>query len=116
MSGKDPIRTLERIALKSKDRVIDIKEPSPVEPSKEYKPIVLVKQELVPLVVKRQDLAHIFYDAKLEDREQVRADAKAMDWDLFSKVTSRFDTTKEVKLDHTITAMGLLGLLTGSDD
>jgi hypothetical protein len=116
MSGKDPIRTLEKIALKSRDRVVDLREPMEQEPPTEVKPIVLVKQELVPLVVKRQNLANLFYDAKLADPERVTAEAKDMDWDLFSKVTSRFDTTKEVKLDHTITAMGLLGLLTGSDD
>jgi len=101
------------IALRKTDgkRIIR-EEPLEVTPGR----AVMVRQEIIPLIKKREQIAHIFYDAKLDDPEKIKADAKEMDWDQFTKVTSRLDTSREVKLDHNITAMGILGLLTGSDD
>lgn len=106
-------RKLITESINTPPKVIDLEE---IENSTPRGKPIIVHQEMTPLHVKRQEIAHIFYDAKLEDKELIKAQAKEMDWDVYSRVTSRFDTTREVKLDHNITAMGILGLLTGSDD
>ena len=82
-------------------------------PSQGRNLLQLDQQRVVSLVKQREQICSIFYEAKLSDPNKIFADAKDMDWDTFTKVTSRLDKTSEIKIDHNITAMGILGLLNG---
>ncbi len=84
-----------------------------ITPSQGRNLLQLDQQRVVSLVKQREQICSIFYEAKLSDPNKIFADAKDMDWDTFTKVTSRLDRTSEIKIDHNITAMGILGLLNG---
>lgn len=104
-------RDFNELVLNDEDTV-EVIEKS-ITPSQGRNLLQLDQQRVVSLVKQREQICSIFYEAKLSDPNKIFADAKDMDWDTFTKVTSRLDKTSEIKIDHNITAMGILGLLNG---
>lgn len=104
-------RDFNELVLNDEDTV-EVIERS-ITPSQGRNLLQLDQQRVVSLVKQREQICSIFYEAKLSDPNKIFADAKDMDWDTFTKVTSRLDKTSEIKIDHNITAMGILGLLNG---
>lgn len=61
-----------------------------------------------PIEKKRKRTLHALYDAKPPER--VREEAEGMDLERWSKVVARLDRDQNVKVDHNITAMALVGM------
>lgn len=75
-------------------------------------PVQTIVQHKVetPVRAKREQVLHTLYDAKLEVIEDVKLQAQSMDLDKWSKIVARLDTEKNVKVDTTITAMGIFAM------
>lgn len=58
--------------------------------------------------VKRANTVNALYDAK--PPEVVRAEAELLPLEAWSRIVARMDKEQNVKIDHSITAMGILGL------
>lgn len=71
------------------------------------KPTTITSMESV-IREKRTATIKALYDAK--PPEVVQAEAELMPLEPWSRVVQRLDREQNVKVDHTITAMGILGL------
>ena len=71
------------------------------------KPTVITSME-AEIRTKRTATINALYEAK--PPEVIKAEAELMPLDPWSRVVARLDKEQNIKVDHNITAMGILGL------
>lgn len=71
---------------------------------------IVQKKVEPPVRAKKERVLHTLLDAKLEDMDLLKDNAKNMDLDKWSKIVARLDTERNVKVDATVTALGILAL------
>jgi len=78
-------------------------------PPCDCEPVVVSQVPCTPISVKNDQMLHMAYDAKLKDPVSLEQQFTDMDLDKWSKFVSRIQT-KQVKVDTTITAMGIFAM------
>jgi len=104
--GKEPKtirRALEKVELPEAEfhRLVEGKESE----------VVILKP---PIAKRMDDALHAVLDAK--PLEKITEELEDADIEKWSRVLARLYQRKEVKVDHTITAMGFLGLFPGATE
>jgi hypothetical protein len=80
-----------------------------VDDSPAIEPVVVKQVPRTPITVKNDEMLHLAYDAKLKDPDTLTQQFENMDLDSWSKFVSRIKE-KQVKVDTTITAMGIFAM------
>ena len=83
-------------------------EPTICEPP--ITPMLATIKPAVSVAMKKDEVLHKAYDAKLKDPVKLEQELECMDLDKWSRFVARLDTSRNIKADVNVTAMGILAM------
>jgi hypothetical protein len=73
-------------------------------------PMLATIKPAVSVAMKKDEVLHRAFDAKLKDPDKLDRDLETMDLDKWSRFVARLDTSRNIKADVNVTAMGILAM------
>ena len=73
-------------------------------------PMLATIKPAVSVAMKKEEVLHKAYDAKLKDPVKLEQELECMDLDKWSRFVARLDTSRNIKADVNVTAMGILAM------
>lgn len=83
-------------------------EPTICEPP--ITPMLATIKPAVSVAMKKEEVLHRAFDAKLKDSVKLDQELEQMDLDKWSRFVARLDTSRNIKADVNISAMGILAM------
>ena len=104
----DEIRQQAHVTLAAVENEEVALEPTICEPP--ITPMLATIKPAVSVSMKKDEVLHRAFDAKLKNPDLLDQQLETMDLDKWSRFVARLDTSRNIKADVNVTAMGILAM------